>query len=72
LLNSSSPNCCYVFFFFNFDIDFELYPTGSGTGEKYYSGGGLVTSKELTASFDGMVEATFTLQGTGALTETTV
>ena len=36
------------------DIDFELYPTGSGTGEKYYSGGGLVTSKELTASFDGM------------------
>lgn len=53
------------------DIDFELYPTGSGTGEKYYSGGGLVTSKELTASFDGMVEGSFEIQVSGAVTEAT-
>jgi hypothetical protein len=50
---------------------FELYPTGTGTGEKYYSGGGILTSKEITASFDGMVEGTFELQVSGAVTEAT-
>jgi hypothetical protein len=50
---------------------FELYPTGTGTGEKYYSGGGVLTSKEITASFDGMVEGTFELQVSGAVTEAT-
>lgn len=53
------------------DVDWELYPTGTGTGEKYYSGGGLVTSKELTASFDGMVEGSFEIQVSGAVTEAT-
>jgi len=53
------------------DLDWELYPTGTGTGEKYYSGGGLVTSKEITASFDGMVEGSFELQVSGAITEAT-
>jgi predicted secreted protein len=52
-------------------IDFEIYPTGSGTGEKYYSGTGLVTSKSISASFDGMVEASFSLQVSGAVTEAT-
>ena len=53
-------------------LDFEIYPTGTGTGEKYYSGNGLVTSKSITASFDGMVEATISVQGSGALTSATV
>lgn len=53
------------------DVDFELSPTGTGTGEKYYSGGGIVTSKSLTASFDGMVEGSFALQVSGAITEST-
>ena len=53
------------------DLDWELYPTGTGTGEKYYSGGGLVTSKEITASFDGMVEGSFELQVSGTITEAT-
>lgn len=52
-------------------IDFEIYPTGTGTGEKYYSGTGLVTSKSISASFDGMVEASFSLQVSGAVTEAT-
>ena len=30
------------------DIDWEIYPTGTGTGEKYYSGGGVVTAKTIT------------------------
>ena len=50
-------------------IDFELYPTGSGSGETYYSGSGIVTSKSITASFDGMVEASFAVQVSGAVTE---
>ena len=53
------------------DLDWELYPTGSGTGEKYYSGSGVVTSKEISASFDGMVEGSFELQVSGAVTEGT-
>jgi hypothetical protein len=52
-------------------LDFEIYPTGTGTGEKYYSGTGIVTSKSITASFDGMVEASFALQVSGAVTEAT-
>jgi hypothetical protein len=52
-------------------LDWELYPTGTGTGEKYYSGGGILTSKEITASFDGMVEGSFELQVSGAVTEAT-
>jgi hypothetical protein len=31
-----------------------------------------VTGKTITGSFDGMVESTITLQGTGALTEATL
>ena len=53
------------------DLDWELYPTGTGTGEKYYSGSGVVTSKEISASFDGMVEGSFELQVSGAVTEGT-
>ena len=54
------------------EIDFELYPTGSGSGERYFSGSGVVTSKSVTASFDGMVEASFSVQVSGAVTETAV
>jgi len=50
-------------------IDFELYPTGTGTGETYFSGNGIVTSRSITASFDGMVEASFAIQCSGAVTE---
>jgi len=52
-------------------IDFELYPTGTGTGEIYFSGNGIVTSRSITASFDGMVEASFAIQCNGAVTEAT-
>ena len=53
------------------DLDWELYPTGSGTGEKYYSGSGILTSKEITAAFDGMVEGSFEIQVSGGITEAT-
>jgi len=53
-------------------ISFEIYPTGTGSTHKYYTGVGLVTSKSITASFDGMVEASFGIQVNGALSEVTV
>ena len=52
-------------------VTLNLYPEGASTGDKYYSGSVIVTSIERTASFDGMVEATFSFQGTGTLTTST-
>jgi len=53
-------------------VDFELYPEGTSSGSTYYSGSAIVTSRSVTASFDGMVEVSFAATGTGTLTETTV
>jgi len=53
------------------EVDFAIYPTGTGTGEKYYAGFGIVTSKSINTSFDGMVEASFSIQVSGAVTEAT-
>jgi len=52
-------------------VTLNLYPEGASTGDKYYSGSVIVTSIERTASFDGMVEATFSFQGTGTLSTST-
>ena len=52
-------------------VTLNPYPEGNQTGDKYYSGSAIVTSIERTASFDGMVEATFSFQGTGTLTTST-
>ena len=49
-------------------IDWEISPSGTAATVKYYSGTGIVTSKSITSSFDGMVEASFTIQG-GTVTE---
>ena len=45
---------------------------GDTSGDHNLSGSILVTGRTITASFDGMVEASITFQGTGALTEGTV
>ena len=50
-------------------VDFEIYPTGTGSGETFFSGTGIVTSRSITGSFDGMVEASFSIQCSGAVTE---
>jgi len=49
-------------------VDFEIYPNGVGTGKKY-TGFGFVTSKSISVSFDGMVEASFEIQADGDITE---
>lgn len=47
----------------------ELYPSGKTTGIKL-SGSVIITGHSITANFDGMVEASVTFQGSGALTRT--
>ena len=49
------------------EIGFE----GATTGDHSLSGTILVTGRTITGSFDGMVEATLSFTGTGALTEGT-
>jgi len=47
----------------------ELYPSGETTGVKL-SGNVIITGHSITSNFDGMVEASITYQGSGALTKT--
>jgi len=56
------------------EVTANFFPEGASAGvsEKYYSGTAIVTGKTVTGSFDGMVESTITLQGTGALTLSTL
>ena len=54
------------------EITFSVYPEGSTTGDVYYTGSAIVTSRSLTASYDGMVEMSIGIQGNGALTSATV
>ena len=54
------------------EIVFAVFPEGDTSGDTYYTGSAIVTGRTITASFDGMVEMSLTVQGTGALTETTV
>jgi len=48
-------------------ITLNVYPEGATTGDKYFTGSAIVTGLTVNGSFDGMVEASLTLQGTGAL-----
>lgn len=50
------------------EVTLNLYPEGATTGDAYLTGTGIVTSKSISASFDGMVESTIAVQGTGTLT----
>ena len=55
-------------------VTVSFYPEGAtaGQSEKYLTGDAIITGKTVSASFDGMVESTITLQGTGALTQATL
>ncbi len=53
-------------------VTLALYPEGDSSGDTYYSGTALVTGVSRSSSFDGMVEASITVQGSGALTTSTV
>ena len=54
------------------EVTLNVYPEGDTAGDTYYSGSAIVTGVSRTGSFDGLVEASISVQGNGALTETTV
>ena len=54
------------------EATFEVYPAGEDSGRRKLSGSMIITSFSITSSVDGMVEASFSAQGTGALTVATV
>ena len=53
-------------------VAIKFYPEGAASGDTYYSGTAIVTSRSINASFDGMVEMSIGVQGTGGLTTATV
>jgi len=53
-------------------VTLEVYPEGATSGDTYYNGTAIVTGRTITASFDGMVEMSISVQGSGGLTESTV
>jgi len=53
-------------------VTLNLYPEGSTSGDTYLTGTAIVTSRSISSSFDGMVEMSIGVQGTGALTTDTV
>jgi len=54
------------------EVTLNVYPEGDTSGDTYYTGTAIVTGVSRSASFDGLVEASVSVQGTGALTSTTV
>ena len=53
-------------------VTIGFYPEGEVAGDTYNTGTAIVTGVSRSSSFDGMVEASITLQGSGALTTSTV
>lgn len=53
------------------EVTLNLYPEGSSTGDVYFTGTGIITGVTVSASYDGMVESSISVQGTGALTQST-
>lgn len=53
-------------------VTLNLYPEGNASGATYWSGDVIITSISYNAAFDGIVEASFSFTGTGALSTQTV
>jgi predicted secreted protein len=49
-------------------ITLNVFPEGNQTGDKFYAVDAIVTGYNVSASFDGMVEAEITFQGNSAVT----
>jgi hypothetical protein len=53
-------------------VTVNLYPEGAAATAVYYSGSGIVSKFDLSASFDGMVEGSISIEGNGTLASLTV
>lgn len=49
-------------------VTLNFAPEGTTSGKVKLSGDAIVTSKSVSASYDGLVESTISVQGTGGLT----
>jgi predicted secreted protein len=52
-------------------VTLNLYPEGASTGDVYYSGAAIVTQFNVTASYDGIIEASIAFEGNGVLSTLT-
>jgi len=50
----------------------NLYPEGADSGDYYWSGSAIVTGESHSVTLDDTIKSTFTAQGTGVLTRSTV
>jgi len=53
-------------------VTLSFYPEGDGAGDTYYTGSAIITGVSVSGTTDGTVDRSFTVQGTGALSITTV
>lgn len=53
-------------------VTLNLYPEGNVAADIYYTGTATITGISREGSHDGMVEASYSFQGSGALTESTM
>ncbi len=53
-------------------VTLNMYPEGDDSGDTYWTGDVIITSISYSAAFDGLVEASFSFTGTGALSTSTV
>ena len=49
-------------------VTLNFAPEGTASGDVKLTGTAIVTGKSITSSFDGLVESSITIQGTGGLT----
>lgn len=54
------------------EVTLNLYPEGDTSGDTYYTGTAIVTGRTINVVYDGLVEMSISVQGSGALTESTV
>lgn len=54
------------------EVALKLYPEGATTGDTFYSVAAIITSVSRSATFDGMVEASFSFESNGAVTAAVV
>ncbi len=54
------------------EVTLNLHPETAISGATYYTGNAIITGVTRQAAIDGMVEASYTFEGNGALTESIV
>ena len=53
-------------------VTLNLYPEGDTSGDTYLTGAAIVTGRSVNSTYDGLVEMSISVQGNGALSQTTV